>query len=84
MEYITLNNGIQMPIIGFGTWAVRGKEGYNTLLDAIHTGYRLFDTAEMYANQDIVGKAIQDSGIDRSEFFITTKLCRPPRPFVNP
>ena len=39
MEYITLNNGIQMPIIGFGTWAVRGKEGYNTLLDAIHTGY---------------------------------------------
>ena len=77
MEYIKLNNGIDMPIVGFGTWDVRGSEGLTALKTAIDIGYRLFDTAEMYANQDIVGKAIRESGIDRSEFFITTKLCRP-------
>ena len=77
MEFIKLNNGIDMPIVGFGTWDVRGSEGLTALKTAIDIGYRLFDTAEMYANQDIVGKAIRESGIDRSEFFITTKLCRP-------
>lgn len=73
MEYFTLNNGIQMPMVGFGTWDVRGNAGLHTLLTAIDTGYRLFDTAEMYDNQDIVGKAIKLSNIDRREFFITTK-----------
>lgn len=77
MKYITLHNGIEMPIVGFGTWDVRGTAGLETLRQAIETGYRLFDTAEMYNNQDIVGLAIRQSCLDRSAFFITTKLCRP-------
>lgn len=76
-EYAVLNNGCRMPMVGFGTWDVRGQEGLRCISSAIEEGYRLFDTARMYGNEDIVSKAIQDIGIDRDEFFVTTKLNRP-------
>ncbi|MCK0525791.1 aldo/keto reductase [Anaerobiospirillum sp. NML120449] len=74
MKYLTLNNGIEMPVLGYGTWEVRGKAGLRALHYAIEAGYRLIDTAHMYENEDIVGEAVQQSGLSRSEFFITTKL----------
>ena len=77
MEYQTLHNGIAMPMIGFGTWDVRGKEGEQILREALETGYRLIDTAQMYDNEEIVGKAVRESGIPRSDIFVTTKLSRP-------
>lgn len=77
MEYLTLNNGVQMPIIGFGTWDVRGEHGKRSILEALETGYRLIDTAQMYENEDIVGAAVKESGLARDEVFLTSKLYRP-------
>lgn len=74
MEYITLNNGIKMPIIGLGTWDLRGQECIDTVCTAIQNGYRLIDTAQMYGNEKEVGEGIIKSGISRSEVFITTKI----------
>ena len=74
MEYLTLNNSIKMPILGLGTWDLRGPSGYRAILSALTCGYRLIDTAKMYANEDIVGKACKDSNISREELFITTKF----------
>lgn len=77
MEYLILNNGVQMPMVGFGTWDVRGEAGKNAILTALELGYRLIDTAQMYDNEEIVGSAVQESGLPRQEIFITTKLYRP-------
>lgn len=77
MEYLTLNNGVKLPMVGFGTWDVRGEAGKKAILTALEVGYRLIDTAQMYDNEDIVGKAVQESGLSRQEVFITTKLYRP-------
>ena len=77
MEYVTLNNGVRMPAVGFGTWDVRGESGRQAIIQALELGYRLLDTAQMYENEDIVGKAVRDSGIPRKDIFITTKLYRP-------
>lgn len=77
MEYFTLNNGVQMPIMGFGTWDVRGAEGEHSILDALEVGYRLIDTAQMYGNERVIGNAIRHSGLPREELFITTKLYSP-------
>lgn len=74
MEMITLNNGVEIPLIGFGLYKVEKNEAYRVVSDAIKVGYRLFDTAQRYENEAEVGSAIKDSGIDRSEFFITTKV----------
>jgi diketogulonate reductase-like aldo/keto reductase len=72
---VQLNTGVSMPAIGFGTWQIRnGKEAKNAVLEAIKTGYRLVDTARIYGNEKSVGEAIKESGIDRKELFITTKL----------
>lgn len=76
MEYVTLNNGVQMPMVGFGTWDVRGETGKKAILTALELGYRLIDTAQMYDNEDIVGQAVRESGLARQEVFITTKLYR--------
>ena len=57
MEYLALNNGVRMPLAGFGTWTLRGETGKRCILDALETGYRLLDTAQMYENEDIVGLA---------------------------
>ena len=77
MEYITLNNGVRMPMVGFGTWEIRGESGKRAILDALDLGYRLLDTAQMYKNEDIVGQAMRESGLPRQELFITTKLYKP-------
>lgn len=77
MDYLTLNNGVQLPMVGFGTWDVRGEAGKKAILTALNLGYRLIDTAQMYDNEDIVGKAVQESGLPRQDIFLTTKLYRP-------
>ncbi len=77
MEFLTLNTGAQLPMIGFGTWGVCGEEGKRSILDALELGYRLVDTALMYKNHAMVGAALRESGLPRAELFLTTKLNRP-------
>lgn len=74
MEYVTLNNGLKMPILGYGVYQVDPKEAQRCALDAISVGYRLIDTAQAYANEEGVGNAIAKCGISREELFITTKV----------
>ncbi|RHV35517.1 aldo/keto reductase [Ruminococcus sp. OM05-10BH] len=75
MEYVTLNNRIKMPLEGFGVFQVPDPaQCKQAVLDAINSGYRLIDTAAAYMNEEAVGAAIKESGVDRSELFITTKL----------
>ncbi|KQO46389.1 MULTISPECIES: aldo/keto reductase [unclassified Frigoribacterium] len=71
---ITLNNGIQIPQLGFGVYQVDPAETKDATLTAFEVGYRHIDTAEMYGNEAGVGEAIAESGIDRSEIFVTSKL----------
>ena len=70
----TLPGGVAMPMLGFGTWQLRGSAGYEAILTALQMGYRHLDTATMYGNEAEVGHALRDSGLDRGEVFITTKL----------
>jgi 2,5-diketo-D-gluconate reductase A len=63
-----------MPVVGFGTWRMRHDNAYQAVLEALAAGYRHIDTATMYANEGDVGRAVRDSGLDRSEVFITTKI----------
>ena len=75
MEYITLNNGVKMPKVGFGVYQVTDQnECHQAVLDAIDVGYRLIDTAQAYGNEEAVGEAIKMSGGDRKDLFITTKV----------
>lgn len=75
MEYITLNNGVKMPKVGFGVYQVTDQnECRQAVLDAIDVGYRLIDTAQAYGNEEAVGEAIKMSGVDRKDLFITTKV----------
>ena len=75
MEFVTLNNGIKMPMEGFGVFQVPDPAVCKqAVLDAIATGYRLIDTAAAYMNEEAVGEAIRECGLPRSELFITTKL----------
>ena len=74
MEFFTLNNGMQMPKSGLGTFLLTPKEAYDSTLTALKCGVRHIDTANGYMNEKAVGRAIKDSGIDRSEIFVTTKL----------
>lgn len=75
METVKLNNGVEMPILGFGVFQVTDlDECERSVVDAIETGYRLIDTAQSYMNEEAVGKAIKRSGVAREELFITTKL----------
>ena len=75
MQNVTLNNGVEMPILGFGVFQVTDlAECERSVLDAINTGYRLIDTAAAYMNEEAVGNAIRNSGVPREEVFITTKL----------
>jgi 2,5-diketo-D-gluconate reductase A len=75
MEYVTLNNGVQMPRLGFGVFQVADlAECERAVAQALETGYRLLDTAASYGNEEAVGRAIAASGIPRSELFVTTKL----------
>ena len=75
MQKVVLNNGIQMPILGFGVFQVADQnECENAVLAAIETGYRLIDTAASYMNEGAVGNAMKKSGVSRKDLFITTKL----------
>ena len=75
MKYVTLNNGLKMPILGFGVFQVaEGQDTEEAVLAAINVGYRLIDTAQVYGNEEAVGRAIKRSGVPREELFITTKL----------
>ncbi len=74
MEYVTLNNGIQMPIFGYGVFMLTGEECEQCVVNAINAGYRLIDTAQAYYNEEAVGKAIAKYGVPREELFITTKV----------
>jgi 2,5-diketo-D-gluconate reductase A len=73
---IKLRNGAEIPLLGIGTSPLRGAESTTQIRTAIEAGYRLIDTAENYGNEDAVGQGIRDSGIDRSEIFLTTKFNR--------
>lgn len=75
MQYVKLNNAVEMPILGFGVFQVTDlEECERSVVDAIQTGYRLIDTAASYGNEEAVGKAIKRSGVAREDLFITTKL----------
>ena len=75
MEYKTLNNGVKIPVVGFGVFQVKDEEECKrVVLDAIDAGYRLIDTAQSYGNEEAVGKAIQETSVPREELFITTKV----------
>ncbi|NVN97103.1 aldo/keto reductase, partial [Candidatus Nomurabacteria bacterium] len=75
MQTVKLNNGIEMPILGYGVFQVTDlKECENGIIAAIESGYRLIDTAASYMNETAVGNAIKNSGAARNDLFITTKL----------
>lgn len=75
MEYVTLDNGVKMPILGFGVFQVEDQAVCERCVtDAIEAGYRLIDTAAVYLNEEAVGSAVRKSGVPREEFFITSKL----------
>ena len=74
MQYTTLSNGIQMPLLGYGVFQVPPQEAERCVADALSVGYRLIDTAQAYANEEGVGAAIAKSGIPREEIFLVTKV----------
>ncbi|MGH8776557.1 MAG: aldo/keto reductase [Jiangellaceae bacterium] len=71
---VTLDGDVEMPLMGFGTWQIRGRQAYEAVRDALDVGYRHIDTATLYGNEDEVGRALRDSGVPRDEVFVTTKL----------
>ncbi|HUI32274.1 MAG TPA: aldo/keto reductase [Dysgonamonadaceae bacterium] len=75
MDYKTLNNGVKIPVLGLGVFRMEDeKEAYNSVRKAIDLGYRHIDTAKVYENEEPVGKAIRESGVNREDIFVTTKL----------
>ena len=74
MQYVTLANGVKMPILGYGVYQVSNEECERCVLDAISVGYRSIDTAQAYHNEEAVGSAIEKCGVPRDELFLTTKV----------
>lgn len=74
MEYVTLNNGVKMPKLGFGVFQIAKEDCERCVLDAIKAGYRHIDTAQSYFNEEGVGSAISKCGLPRDDLFITTKV----------
>ena len=74
MNYITLNNGVTMPQLGYGVYQVSQEECERCVLDALQVGYRSIDTAQSYFNEEQVGTAIEKSRVDRKDIFLTTKV----------
>ena len=74
MEYVTLNNGIKMPKLGYGVYQTPAEDTRRCVLDAIEVGYRSIDTAQAYYNEEGVGAALKECGLPREEFFLTTKV----------
>lgn len=84
MEYITLHNGVTMPLLGYGVFQMEEAECERCVSDALENGYRLIDTAEAYGNEASVGRAIRQSKIAREELFVVTKLkCNGPDPMTK-
>ncbi len=75
MDFVKLNNGIEMPVLGLGTYMLQGSECEKCISEAINLGYKLIDTAQMYGNEQAVGNAIKH--YNRKDLFITTKLYSP-------
>jgi diketogulonate reductase-like aldo/keto reductase len=71
---VTLTGGGSMPLLGFGTWRLRGTEAYDSIWHALDVGYRHFDTATMYRNEAEIGRALRDGDVSRDDVFLTTKL----------
>jgi 2,5-diketo-D-gluconate reductase A len=71
---VTLPGDVAMPMVGFGTWPMRGHQACEAVLQALRAGYRHIDTATMYANEDEIGHAVRDSGLPRRDVFLVTKL----------
>ena len=74
MEYVTLNNGVKMPKLGYGVYQVKNEACEQCVLDAISVGYRAIDTAQSYGNEEVVGSAVAKCGVPRNELFLTTKV----------
>ncbi|GAA3260491.1 aldo/keto reductase [Streptomyces lavendulae] len=74
MQSVTLNNGVEMPILGFGVYQIPPEETERAVAEALAAGYRSFDTAAAYGNEEAVGRALGSSGVPRHELFVTTKL----------
>lgn len=74
MEYVTLSNGVKMPILGYGVYQVTKDECERCVLDALEVGYRSLDTAQFYFNEEEVGSAMKKSGTPREEIFLTSKV----------
>ncbi|MET3643488.1 2,5-diketo-D-gluconate reductase A [Streptococcus gallinaceus] len=74
MQYFTLNNGVQMPAIGFGVFKIPREKTEQAVLDAIEVGYRKFDTAQSYYDEEELGNALKASGLKQEEYFVTTKV----------
>ncbi|MFD0148144.1 aldo/keto reductase [Streptomyces sp. NPDC055721] len=74
MQHVTLNNGVRMPLLGFGVYQIPPEQTEQAVTDALAAGYRLLDTAAAYGNEEAVGRAVENSGIPREELFVTTKL----------
>lgn len=83
MNYVTLNNGLKMPQLGFGVWRVDDAQATTAVSQALETGYRLIDTAMIYKNENGVGKAIRESAVPRDELFITTKVWNSDQGYDN-
>ena len=74
MDYVTLNNGIKMPMLGYGVYQVTNDECERCVRDALDVGYRSIDTAQAYGNEEAVGRGIKNSGVKRDDIFLTTKV----------
>ncbi len=74
MQMVTLNNGVKMPILGYGVYQIEAKECQRCVEEALEVGYRHIDTAASYGNEREVGAAIRASGLKREEVFVTSKL----------
>lgn len=74
MEHVVLNNGVKMPLLGFGVYQIQAEDCERCVMDAINIGYRLIDTAQSYFNEEAVGRAIEKCGVPREELFVTTKV----------
>ncbi|WP_337019943.1 aldo/keto reductase [Oceanobacillus massiliensis] len=83
MQYVTLNNGISMPQLGYGVWKVPNEEVISPLKTAIEVGYRSIDTAKIYGNEVGVGTAISESNVPREDLFITTKVWNSDQGYEN-
>ncbi|MCB5240042.1 aldo/keto reductase [Niallia circulans] len=83
MEFVTLNNGLKMPQLGFGVWQVADEQATSAVAKALEVGYRSIDTAMIYKNEKGVGKAIKESSVPREELFITTKVWNSDQGYEN-